>query len=62
MNRRSLMFLAFGFLISTGCPLSPAPDSPEADAQALRQGEIAEFLEDWGGKDADRINAHFIDD
>ena len=46
----------------TGCSQSPATDSREADARALREGEVAAFVKDWGGKDADRIAAHYADD
>jgi uncharacterized protein (TIGR02246 family) len=46
----------------TGCSQSPATDSREADARALREGEVAAFVKDWGGKDADRIAAHYTDD
>lgn len=46
----------------TGCAQSPATDNREADARALRDGEVAAFVKDWGGKDADRIAAHFTGD
>jgi uncharacterized protein (TIGR02246 family) len=46
----------------TGCSPSPAPDNREADAHALRDGEVAAFVKDWGGKDTDRIAAHYTDD
>jgi uncharacterized protein (TIGR02246 family) len=49
-------------LILTGCSPSPAPDNREADAHALRDGEVAAFVKDWGGKDTDRIAAHYTDD
>lgn len=39
-----------------------APDSREADARALREGEVAAFVKDWSGKDADRIASHYADD
>jgi uncharacterized protein (TIGR02246 family) len=61
MNRHSLIFFALGFLILTGCSQSPAPDRRAADAQALREGEVAAFVKDWGGKDAGLIAAHFTD-
>jgi uncharacterized protein (TIGR02246 family) len=51
-----------GVLILAGCAQSPAPDSREADAHALREGEVAAFVKDWGGKDADRIAANYTDD
>jgi uncharacterized protein (TIGR02246 family) len=62
MKLHSSIFFTLGFLILTGCSQSPAPDSREADARALREGEVAAFVKDWGGKDADRIAAHFTDD
>lgn len=49
-------------MILTGCSPSPAPDNREADAHALRDGEVAAFVKDWGGKDTDRIAAHYTDD
>ncbi len=62
MKRHSLILLTLGFLISTGCSQAPAPDNREADARALRDGEVAAFVKDWGSKDADRIAAHYTDD
>ena len=62
MKRHSSIFSALGLVILTGCAHSPAPDSREADAQALRAGEVAAFVKDWGGKDANRIAAHYTDD
>jgi uncharacterized protein (TIGR02246 family) len=62
MKRHSLIFTTLGFLILTGCSPSPAPDRRAADASALREGEVAAFVKDWGGKDAGRIAAHFTDD
>ncbi len=46
----------------TGCSQSPAPDTREADARALRDGEVAAFVKDWGGKDSALIAAHYTDD
>jgi uncharacterized protein (TIGR02246 family) len=62
MKRHSSIFFTLGFLILTGCSQSPAPDSREADAHALREGEVAAFVKDWSGKDADRIAAHYTND
>jgi uncharacterized protein (TIGR02246 family) len=62
MMRHSSIFFTLVFLLLTGCSQSPAPDVRAADAQALRDGEIAAFVKDWGGKDADRIAAHYTDD
>jgi uncharacterized protein (TIGR02246 family) len=58
----STVFCTLGFLLLNGCSQSPAPDSREADAHALREGEIAAFVKDWSGKDAERIAAHYTDD
>jgi len=62
MKRHSFIFFSVGFLILSGCSQSPAPDSREADGRALREGEVAAFVKDWGGKDVDRIAAHYADD
>jgi uncharacterized protein (TIGR02246 family) len=62
MKRHLSMFFAIGLLVLTGCSQSPAPDSREAAARALREGEVAAFVKDWGGKNADRIAAHYTDD
>ena len=62
MTRRSSIFCTLGLLALTGCSQSPAPDSREAEARALREGEAAAFVKDWGGKDAGRIAAHYTDD
>jgi uncharacterized protein (TIGR02246 family) len=62
MKRQSSIFFTLGFLILTGCSQSPAPDSRDADSHALREGEVAAFVKDWGGKDAGRIAAHYTDD
>ena len=52
MKRRLIILSALGLPGWTGCSRSPAPDSREADARALRDGEVAAFVKDWGGKDA----------
>ena len=62
MTSHASIFSTLGFLILTGCSQSPAPDTREADARALREGEVAAFVRDWGGKDAARIAAHYTDD
>lgn len=62
MNRHAFPSFALGLLILTGCSQAPAPDNREADARALRDGEVAAFVKDWSGKDADRIAAHYTDD
>ena len=62
MRRHSSIFFTLGFLILAGCSQPPAPDNREADANALGDGEVAAFVKDWGGKDAERIAAHYTDD
>ena len=62
MTRHPSTLFALGFLILTGCAQSPAPDNREADTRALRDGELAAFVKDWAGKDAERIAAHYTDD
>jgi uncharacterized protein (TIGR02246 family) len=62
LKRHTSILFALGFLILTGCSQSPAPDSREANVHALREGEVAAFVKDWGGKDAERIAAHYTDD
>jgi len=62
LKRHSPIVVTLGILILAGCSQSPAPDNREADARALRDGELAAFVKDWGGKDADRVAAHFADD
>lgn len=60
MNGKACRGGAIGFLILTGC--SQPRGSREAEARALREGEVAAFVKDWGGKDAGRIAAHYTDD
>lgn len=62
MKRHLSLFFTVGFLILAGCSQAPAPDRREADARTLREGEVAAFVTDWGGKDAGRIAAHYTDD
>lgn len=62
MKRHSSIFCTLGFLVLAGCSQSQAPDTREADARALREGEVAAFVKDWGGKDVGRIAAHYTDD
>ena len=54
LKRHVSLALTLGFLILTGCSQSP-------DANALRDGEVTAFVKDWGGKDVDRIAAHYAD-
>src|SRR5579872_7342185 len=58
----SSIYAVVGFLILTGCSQSPVPDNRQADARALRDGEVVAFVKDWGGKDVERIAAHYTDD
>jgi uncharacterized protein (TIGR02246 family) len=62
LNRASSLLTTLVCLILTGCSPSAAPDRREADANALRNGEVAAFVRDWAGKDADRIAAHYTAD
>jgi uncharacterized protein (TIGR02246 family) len=62
MRRHLQVFFTLGFLILTGCSQPTVADNREADARALRDGEVSAFVKDWGGKDADRIAAHYADD
>lgn len=62
MMRRSSILCTLGLLALTGCSQSPPPDNREADSRALREGEVAAFTKDWGGKDTGRMAAHFTDD
>lgn len=62
MKRLCPVLLTLGFLILTGCSQSPVPDNRQTEAKALREGEVAAFVKDWGGKDAGRIAAHFTED
>ena len=62
MTRHWMSICALGLLTLTGCSQAPAPDNREADARALRDGEVAAFIKDWGGKDAGLIAAHYTDD
>jgi uncharacterized protein (TIGR02246 family) len=55
----SSISLTLALLLLTGCTQS---DHRAADARALREGEVAAFAQDWSGKDAARIAAHFTND
>jgi uncharacterized protein (TIGR02246 family) len=50
-------------LFLTGCTQAPppAPDTREADAKAIRDGEAA-WNQDWAAKDLDKIAGHYADD
>jgi uncharacterized protein (TIGR02246 family) len=60
--KHSIGVLLFALLVSTACSTIPKPDTRDADTRAFRDGELAEFIKDWSGKDADRIAAHYADD
>ena len=64
MTRHLTIVCTLGLLVLSGCSqsVSTVPDNREADAKALREGEAAAFVKDWGGKDAAVIAAHYTDD
>jgi uncharacterized protein (TIGR02246 family) len=64
MIRHMTTFCGLALLAMTGCSQAPAPapDNREADTRALRDGEVAAFVKDWGSKHADKIAAHYTDD
>jgi uncharacterized protein (TIGR02246 family) len=64
MTRHLTILCAVGLLALTSCSQTPAsaPDNREADVRALREGEAAAFIKDWGGKDANLIAAHYTAD
>jgi ketosteroid isomerase-like protein len=48
----------------TGCTQNPPPappDTRDADAQAIRDGEAA-WVKDWSSKDVDKIASHYSSD
>jgi hypothetical protein len=47
MKRHPSVCLTLVFLIWTGCSQSPPPNTREADARALREGEVAAFAKGW---------------
>ncbi|HWE49642.1 MAG TPA: SgcJ/EcaC family oxidoreductase [Bryobacteraceae bacterium] len=56
---------AFWLVCIFGLILAGAGQSFAAESRAvrdLRDGEVASFVRDWAGRDADRIAAHFTDD
>jgi uncharacterized protein (TIGR02246 family) len=62
MSRLSPILSALTALLLTACTPAPAPDNRAAEALALRDGEVAAFIQDWAGKDAARMAAHFTED
>lgn len=62
MNLHSSALSTLGFLILAGCSHTATPGTREADARALRDGELAAFVKDWAGRDSTRIAAHYTDD
>jgi uncharacterized protein (TIGR02246 family) len=63
--RAAILGVAAAALLSlVGCteaPPPPAPDTREADAKAIREGEVA-WNQDWAAKDLDKIVSHYADD
>ena len=49
-------------LLLASCAPTPAPPNREAEAKALREGEVAAFVTDWSGKDAARVASHYAED
>jgi len=60
MKRCFTAFCVLGLLMLAGCSQAP-PDTRDADARALRDGEAA-WNKDWAAKDVERIVAHYADD
>ena len=56
---RTLIAGTLFVMVLTGCSRQVAADHRQADAQALRDGEVAAFVKDWGGKDARLVAKHF---
>jgi len=56
-------FAVLSFIVLAACTPSPAgaPDTREADAKAIRDGEAA-WNNDWASKDVERIVSHYADD
>ena len=54
---------AAAFMILAGCSQAPpaAPDTRDADAKAIRDGEEA-WNKDWAAKDMDKVLSHYADD
>jgi ketosteroid isomerase-like protein len=62
--RAPIFSVAAAALISlAGCTQAPppAPDTRDADAKAIRDGEAA-WNQDWAAKDLDKIMSHYADD
>lgn len=57
------MTLGTAALFLAACAQTPAtpPDTREADAKAIREGEAA-WNKDWAAKDVDKILTHYADD
>lgn len=62
MKRPWPIFCTLGLLALTACTQAPTSDSRAADSTALRDGEVAAYVKDWAGRDADRVAAHYTDD
>jgi len=63
MKKPALLAAAAAILTLAGCTQAPAPapDTREADAKAIRDGEDA-WNKDWASKDVDKIVGHYADD
>ncbi len=63
MIRRFARSAVLSFIALSSCAPSPAvpPDTRDADAKAIRDGEVA-WNNDWATKDIDRIASHYADD
>jgi|SRR5580700_8819025 uncharacterized protein (TIGR02246 family) len=62
--RATILGVAAAALLSlVGCTEAPppAPDTREADAKAIRDGEVA-WNQDWAAKDVEKIVGHYADD
>jgi len=64
MRRITYVAVAAVFLTLVGCTQAPPPTPPDtrdADAKTIRDGEDA-WNKDWAAKDADKILSHYADD
>lgn len=63
MRKTACFAAAAAILTLAGCSQAPAPapDTRDADAKAIRDGEDA-WNKDWAAKDQDKILSHYADD
>ena len=63
MRKTACFAAAAAILTLAGCSQTsaPAPDTRDADAKAIRDGEDA-WNKDWAAKDQDKILSHYADD